>query len=55
MAQMIKHIPLKLGGQIMYYIKVVFNAETWGKLTYGFKVDMVYGYKLNQYIDLIMV
>ena len=41
--QMIKHIPLRLGGQIMYYIKVVFNAEAWGKLTYGFKVNMICG------------
>jgi len=39
----------------MYYIKVVFNAEAWGKLTYGFKVDMICGYKLNQYINLIIV
>lgn len=27
----------------MYYIKVVFNAEVRGKLTYGFKVDMICG------------
>lgn len=27
----------------MYYIKVVFNAEARGKLTYGFKVDMICG------------
>lgn len=40
-AQMSKHIPLRLGEQIMYYIKVVFNAEARGKLTYGFKVNMI--------------
>lgn len=41
--QISKHIPLKLVGEIMYYIKVVFNAEVWGKLVYGFKVNMICG------------